>query len=123
MIAEQYIKEGIRIRKIYMYNIKEILKQEPHILEKKAIFDKLRDEMDVVVKSDLNEIRKSLELDKKMLFLEKEIKSIQEIIRPYYEVIEKLQEDRDRLYLAIKEKYPKISTKQIEYEIMSRVEE
>ena len=36
---------------------------------------------------------------------------------------EKLKDDRDKLYLAIKEKYPNISIEQIEKEIMSKVEE
>lgn len=123
MIADQYIKEGIRIRKNYIYNLKEILKQEPIIFERKTFFEKLQEEMESVVKSDLNEMRKTLELGNKLLVLEKEIKNIQDIIKPFYEAIEKLKDDRDRLYLAIKEKYPNISIEQIEKEIMSKVEE
>lgn len=123
MIAEQYINEGIRIRRTYIQNLKEILKQEPEIIKKKATFDKLRNEMESIVKSDLNEIRKTLELDSKLLILEKEIKKIQDIIKPYYDVIENLKNDKDRLYLSIIEKYPNITNEQIEQEIMSRVEE
>ncbi len=74
MIAEQYIKEGIRIRKNYIYNLKEILKQEPIIFQRKSVFEKLQNEMESVVKSDLNEMRKTLELGNKLLVLEKEIK-------------------------------------------------
>lgn len=123
MIAEQYIKEGIRIRKNYIYNLKEILKQEPIIFQRKSVFEKLQQEMENVVKSDLNEMRKTLELGNKLLVLEKEIKNIQDIIKPFYDSIEKLKDDRDKLYLAIKEKYPNISIEQIEKEIMSKVEE
>ncbi len=123
MIAEQYIKEGIRIRKNYIYNLKEILKQEPIIFQRKSVFEKLQQEMENVVKSDLNEMRKTLKLGNKLLVLEKEIKNIQDIIKPFYDSIEKLKDDRDKLYLAIKEKYPNISIEQIEKEIMSKVKE
>lgn len=123
MIADQYINEGIRIRKVYIQNLKEILKQEPIILERKKIFEKLKDDMEATVKSDLNDIRKTLELNNKLINIEKEIKIIQDIIRPYYDVIESLKSDKDRLYLAIKEKYPNITQEEIEKDIMSRVEE
>jgi len=123
MISDQYIKEGVRIRKVYIYNLKEILKQEPAIYERKLIFEKLQAEMETVVTSDLNEIRKTLELNNKLLLLEKEIKIIQDLVKPYYDTIENLKNDKDKLYLAIKEKYPNITTEQIEKDIMSKVEE
>jgi hypothetical protein len=121
MIAEQYINEGIRIRKTYISNLKEILKKEPLILEKKKVFEKLQIEVESVVNSDLNEIRKTLELTNKMIGLEKEIKAIQDIIKPFYDVIENLKNDKDTLYLAIIEKYPNITQQEIEREIMSNV--
>ena len=123
MISEQYINEGIRIRKTYIQNLKEILKQEPKILERKAYFEKLQAEMETVVHSDLNEMRKTLELNNKLLILEKEITTIQNLIKPFYDNIENLKNDRDRLYLAIKEKYPNITQQEIENDIMGRVEE
>ena len=43
MIAEQYINEGLRIRKAYIQNLKEILKQEPIILERKNFFEKIKE--------------------------------------------------------------------------------
>ena len=45
MIAEQYINEGIRIRKAYLQNLKEILKEEPKIMSRKTSFEKLQTEM------------------------------------------------------------------------------
>ena len=84
MIAEQYINEGLRIRKAYIQNLKEILKQEPIILERKNFFEKIKDEMEATVKSDLNEVKKMLELNNKLIVIEKEIKNIQDIIKPYY---------------------------------------
>jgi hypothetical protein len=123
MIAEQYINEGIRIRKSYIQNLKEILKQEPIIFERKTIFEKLKDDMEATVTSDINEARKILELNNKLITIEKEIRVIQNIIKPYYDAIESLRTDKDRLYLAIKEKYPNITQEEIEKDIMSRVEE
>jgi hypothetical protein len=83
IIAEQYIQEGIRIRKVYIQNLKEILKLEPEVIGRKDEFDKITKEMERVVNSDLNEVRKALDLDNKLLQIEKEIKSIQDKIRPY----------------------------------------
>jgi len=123
MIAEQYIKEGIRIRKVYVHNLKSILELEPKILNRRSEFEKIQEQMANVVDSDLNEIRKALELDTKLLELDKEIKKVQKMVQPYYDTIEKLRYDTDKLYLAIKEKYPNITPAEIEKEIMSRVEE
>lgn len=123
MIAQQYINEGIRIRKVYIQNLKEILKLEPSILNKKHNFDKIQEQMNDVVHSDLNEIRKTLELNSRLMELEKEINTIQNLIKPYYDNIEKLKDDTDRLYLAIMEKYPSITAEEIEKDIMSKVEE
>jgi RecG-like helicase len=123
MIAEQYINEAKRIRRIYLQNIKEILKQEPFIEERKNFAKKIQNEMDIAVQSDLNDVRKTLELNNKLLVLEKEIKKIQDIIRPFYDNIEKLKTDTDRLYLAIKEKYPNLDLTIIQNEIMSSLDE
>ena len=123
MISQQYINEGIRIRKVYIQNLKEILKLEPSILSKKNTFNKLQEQMDDIAHSDLNEIRKTLELNSRLMQLEKEINTIQNLIKPYYDTIEKLKDDTDRLYLAIKEKYPNITAEEIESDIMSHVEE
>ena len=123
MIAEQYINEAKRIRRIYLQNIKEILKQEPFIEERKIFAKKIQNEMDIAVQSDLNDVRKTLELNNKLLVLEKEIKKIQDIIRPFYDNIEKLKTDTDRLYLAIKEKYPNLDLTIIQNEIMSSLDE
>lgn len=123
MISEQYIQEGLRIRRIYIQNLKEILKLEPDIIKRKKDFDKIREQMENVVNSDLNEIRKSLELDTRLLELDKEIRNIQSTIKPHYDKIEELKKDSDKLYLAIKEKYPNITAQEIEQQIMSRAEE
>lgn len=124
MIAEQYIQEGIRLRKAYLENLREIIKQEPVIYSRKKNFEELKVEMEnIVFSSEMNDIKKTLELNNKLIVLEKEMKTIQDIIKPYYDNIEKLKTERDRLYLSIKEKYPNITGEQIEKDIMSRVEE
>ena len=123
MIAEQYINEGIRIRRAYIYNLKKILEQESTILDRKIVIEKLQIEMDTIVNSDLNEIRKTLELNSKLQLLDKEMKIIQDKIKPYDDEIERLRSDSDKLYLMIREKYPNMTASEIENEIMSKVEE
>ena len=123
MISKQYILEGIRLRKSYIQNLKEILKQEPKIMDKKKNFEKLKQEMESIVNSDINDIRKTLDLNNKLIELEKEMENIQNIIRPYYDSIENLKKERDRLYIAIKEKYPGITDQEIEKEIMTEISE
>jgi hypothetical protein len=123
MIAEQYIQEGIRIRKSYIKNLKEILKQEPIIQDRKIKFQELQKEMESIVNSDLNDVRKTLQLNEKLIILDKEMKNVQDIIKPFHDNIEKLRDDKDKLYLAIKEKYPNITQQEIEKDIMSKVEE
>ena len=71
MISEQYIREATRIRKLYLENIKEIIKIEPKIMERKKSFEKIQHEMNAVITSDLNEIRKTLELNEKTNLLRK----------------------------------------------------
>ena len=123
MIAEQYIKDGIRLRKSYIENIKEIVKLEPLINKRKKNFDDLKVEMESIVFSDKNDIRKTVELNNSLIQLDKEVKKVQELVRPFYDKIEALKSERDRLYVAIKEKYPNITDQQIENEIMERVSE
>ena len=123
MIAEQYIKDGVRLRRSYIENLKEILKQEPAINDRKQVFEDLKTEMEKIVYSDLNDVRKTLELNNKLNVLDKEIRKVQEILKPYYDSIENLKTERDRLYVAIKEKYPNITDQEIESEIMAHIEE
>lgn len=123
MIAEQYIDEAVRIRKSYLQNMKEIVEQEPIIMKRKDMFQQIQDEMKGIVYSDQNDIRKTMELNEKLIYLEREIKSIQDIIRPYYDKIEKLKNDRDRLYLSIKEKYPNITPEEIKNDISTKLDE
>jgi hypothetical protein len=123
MIAEQYIKDGVRLRRSYIENLKEILKQEPAINDRKQAFEDLKVEMEKIVYSDLNDVRKTLELNNKLNILDKEIRKVQEILKPYYDSIENLKTERDRLYIAIKEKYPNITDQEIESEIMAHIEE
>jgi hypothetical protein len=123
MIADQYINEAKRIRRIYLQNIREILKQEPIIEGRKNVAKKIQKEMDIAIQSDLNDVRKTLELNNKLLILEKELRKIQDIIRPFYDNIENLKTDTDRLYLSIKEKYPNLDLNIIQNEIMSSLDE
>lgn len=121
MIDIQYINEGVRIRKKYLENIIKIAEKEPIIEHRKKEFYKIHDEMELIVKSDINNFKKTVELNGKLILLDREISQVQEIIKPYLEAIEKLNKEKDVLYEAIKEKYPNISDKTIEKEIMEHI--
>jgi len=124
MIAIQYITEGLRIRKCYMDNLKEILKLEESINVEKNNLEKIKKESEFIVKNpDMSEARKKLTLNIKLLEMERNMKSIQDTIKPFYDKIEKLKIDADRLYISIKEKYPNMKPEDIEKEIMRNVRE
>lgn len=124
MIPQQYINEGVRIRQIYMENLREILKLEDSIIKEKNNLEKVKKEAELIVKDpDISEARKKLTLNQKLYEMDKNIRTIQNTIKPFYDKIEKLREDADRLLIAIKEKYPNISPQEIEKDIMSHVRE
>jgi len=123
MIAKEYINEAVRIRKTYLQNLENIVNQESKIMDRKNDYQKIQDEIKDIVFSDLNDIRKTMVINEKLIYLEKEIKNIQSIIKPYYDIIEGLKDDRDRLYISIKEKYPNITPEQIKQEISLNLDE
>lgn len=121
-IDKNYINEAIRIRKEYYDSINNILKQEKILLKKKEEIDKLRDNMEEIVHSDIHDLTKKLKLNNHLLSIDRIIKKIQEQIRPDYEKIEKLRTDADNLYNSIKEKYPNIKEDEIKDEISPYLE-
>lgn len=121
MISEEYINEAKRIRIEYLNNLKYIIDEEPKVEDRKKEGLKIQDEMKDILNSEFNDVRKTIELNNKLMVLEKEIIAIQNIIKPYSEKIKKLRDDSDRLFLAIKEKYPDIDNITLENEIMSQI--
>ena len=121
-IPAHYINEGLRIRKIYLSNLKEIIKLEADIENEKKKLETLKaDAIDIATNKDISEVRKTLTLNNKLNDMENSIKVIQNAIRPFYENIEKLRLDADRLYVAIKEKYPTITAEEIEEQIANHM--
>ena len=121
MISEEYINEAKRIRIEYLNNLKYIIDEDPKVEDRKKEGLKIQDEMKDILNSEFNDVRKTIELNNKLMVLEKEIIAIQNIIKPYSEKIKKLRDDSDRLFLAIKEKYPDIDNITLENEIMSQI--
>lgn len=121
-IPKQYITEAERIRKIYLSNMKEIVRLEKFVDVEKDKIVEFQKELESIIKDpDLSDVRKTLTLNNRLLDIERSIKKIQDSIKPYYENIESLRGDADRLYIAIKEKYPNISKDDIQTEIMKYV--
>jgi len=121
-IPKQYITEAERIRKIYLSNMKEIVRLEKFVDVEKNKIVEFQKELESIIKDpDLSDVRKTLTLNNRLLDIERSIKKIQDSIKPYYENIESLRGDADRLYIAIKEKYPNISKDDIQTEIMKYV--
>lgn len=112
-----YISEAVRIRQEYVGSLKNILKEEDILNEKKSEITKIQNSMEDVVESDMNDITKRLRLNEQLIKIERIIKNIQEKISPHYENIEKLRDDADKLYTSIKEKYPNISEDEIKEQI------
>lgn len=113
-----YINEAVRIRTEYFKSLEKIIKEEKPLLEKKEKIDEIKDKMEkTVYDNDMNDITKRLKLNNDLMNIEKFIKEIQNKIRPHYEHIEKLRTDADKLYTAIKEKYPNIKENEIKKQI------
>ena len=112
-----YINEAMRIRKKYINSLKNILKEESAIQEKKEEVDKLQDNMESIVDKDMNDITKRLKLNDDLIKMERLINQVQNRIRPHYDNIESLRTDADKLYNSISEKYPNITEAEIQKEI------
>lgn len=116
-INKIYIDEAIRIKTEYIKSLKNILKEENSIKLNKNEVDKIKNNMNIIVKEDMNDITKRLRLNNDLLKIEKIINQIQNKIKPHYEKIENLRSDADKLYTSITEKYPNISEKEIQEQI------
>jgi len=112
-----YINEAIRIRQEYMGSIKNILREENILKQKKSEIDNIQNGMEEIVESDIHDITKRLKLNEELIKIERIIRIIQEKIRPHYENIEQLRKDADNLFTSITEKYPNITKDDIEEQI------
>lgn len=112
-----YVKDAIRIRQQYLSSLKNILKEEDVLNQKKSEIEKIKDGMGIIVNGDLHDTTKTLKLNVQLIKIERIIKDIQNKIRPHYESIEKLRKDADKLYTSIKEKYPNVTEDEIKEQI------
>lgn len=121
-IDKFYIDEAIRIRKEYLSALKIILNEEQAINDKKSEIIGIHQTNEDIINSDLNDVTKRLKLNLQLNEIEKRINDIQDKIRPYYEKIESLRLQADRLYSAIIEKYPNITTEDIQTQISPHIQ-
>lgn len=121
-IDKIYIDDAIRIRKEYLNALNIILEEEKSINEKKSEIINIHNHSNEIINSELSDVTKRLKLNLQLNEIEKRINEIQDKIRPYYEKIENLRLQADRLYSSIIEKYPNISTEEIQQQIYPHIQ-
>ena len=122
-IPQQYITEAQRIRTSYLHNMGEILRLEKFIDVEKNKLKVFQEELGNVVKDpDISDVKKVFTLNNKLLDMDRSIKKVQDAIKPFYENIEQLRGDADRLYVALKERYPKIKKEEVQNELMKYIQ-
>jgi len=110
-----YINEAIRIREEYINNMHHINNSDTIIKNIIKDMEKLKD--DISTDSDISEdVYKS-----KLVELDTILNKISVKIVPYHEKIMLLGKDQEKLSLAIKDKYPKISDDDIQQQIIPHI--
>lgn len=105
-----FIEQAKNIRREYIKNSKEISKCEDQIEKYKEVLTE--------VQGELNEEMNQDEILQKLNLVEKNIKEIEKIIEPYILKIKKLENDADKLFDNIREKYPKMTTEDVRNELI-----
>lgn len=105
-----FIEQAKNIRREYIKNAREVVKCESKIEIHKNELNKLQ--------KDLNEGMNEHILREKLSLIEKNIKSIEDIIQPYVNKIELLEKDADKLFDNIKLRHNKLTTEEIQNELI-----
>jgi len=114
-IEKIYINEAVRIRKVYLTNIINIIKKEEEIEVFKNIMENIKDEV------EKNESNSDEYFIKKLMELNDNIEKIKNIILPHYEKIKELDTAQKILYNNIKEKYPTVTDDEIQNQIVPHI--
>lgn len=112
MIDLLYINEAKRIRSEYIKNLKHISDKEDIVNDIMKDMEKLKSELEVLDEADFK--IKVKELGEILIKVENDI-------LPYHKEIEKLNKDQQKLYSAIKEKYPHISDEEIQEQVIPHI--
>lgn len=122
-IHERYINNANLIRTEYIKTIEEISKFEEEINNNKEKIKELMESNNQYVKDNsdksLNIIKSALRNN--LLEIDSKIEKIVNKLNPYLEKIEKLQKESKELFITIKDKYPHMSEKDIQKEILFNI--
>jgi len=115
-ISKTYLDEALRIRKEYLKCIK--------IIEKKEAFKQYKNELDDIRNAIINTDIEKLEnlLLEKAKLIDNKLLDIYYELSPIYETFNNLEYDADKLYDAIRQKYPKLKTEEIRNQLWSYIE-
>lgn len=119
-IHERFLNEAVRIRKEYLKTLRELLEKENIVDFKKKELLNIVNDVDFYMKQDENDVDRTM-LNNKLLDIEKSINSITNEIFPLQDIVDKLKEDSRKLFYTIKEKYPDMSEKDIQKEIIDNL--
>lgn len=114
IITQEYIEIAVRLRKEYFQSFDIIKGKIGDINNCKIQLEKLKEDLN---KIDVNNPNIEKIINEKSVILEKNINNVQDTIMPIYQRLSNLEKEADRLYDAIKEKYPGISNEEIQSQI------
>lgn len=114
-IDEIYINEAIRIRQEYVSNMEIINDNETMINNVVSSMEAIADEIE-----DVDSISDDVYTGK-LKELDNILEQVKIEIIPYHEKILELGNDQQKLLLAIKDKYPKLSVEEIQQQIIPHI--
>jgi predicted transcriptional regulator len=110
-----FIEQAKNIRRQYIKVTKDLSKSEEKIGFFKEELRKIKENLSANMNED------SLKIS--AVEIEKNLKLIQDIIEPLDIKVKKLQEDADKLFENIKERYPNMSSEEIQNELIPHLEQ
>lgn len=122
-IDKIFINKAISIRKEYLrhcenididsFKLKECKeKLQIYLEEGNEISEKYNDEESAEFQKEINEV-----INKVV----KTVKQLESRIKPYKDRIKELESESDKLFISIKDRYPKLSTEEIQKQIIEKL--
>jgi chromosome segregation ATPase len=122
-IDKIFINKAISIRKEYLrhcenididsFKLKECKeKLQTYLEEGNEISEKYNDEESTEFQKEINDI-----INKVV----KTVKQLESRIKPYKDRIKELESESDKLFISIKDRYPKLSTEEIQKQIIEKL--
>jgi len=119
-ISEKYLNEALRLREEYSKMIKILDEKSPSLKKYRTELEEINSR---VLSVDVNNINIKVEesVFKELALVDEKLLGIQKELQPVYDGIEDIQSQSDKLYIAITEKYPKMTSENIKNQIWGKV--